>query len=105
MRRELAAVAADAAAPSAPRWRPGSPPSGPDARCDHAHTADTSNGAPTRSVFASTIAGCAGRLSRLAERACDVAMRGRRGEPDAVVQAMIDAAARRPAISAPMCSR
>ena len=59
---------------------------------DHALAADTSIGAPTRSVFASTIVGYAGRLSLLAERARDVAVRGRAGDPDAVAQAVIDAA-------------
>jgi hypothetical protein len=61
-------------------------------RLDHTLAADTSIGAPTRSVFASTIVGYAGRLSLLAERARDVAVRGRAGDPDAVAQAVINAA-------------
>ena len=61
-------------------------------RLDHALAADTSIGAPTRSVFASTIVGYAGRLTLLAERARDVAMRGRAGDPDAIAQAVVDAA-------------
>ncbi|TMQ10887.1 MAG: hypothetical protein E6J90_25580 [Deltaproteobacteria bacterium] len=61
-------------------------------RLDHALAADTSIGAPTRSVFAATIVGYAGRLPVLAERARDVAVRGQAGDPDAVAQAVIDAA-------------
>jgi hypothetical protein len=43
-------------------------------------------------AIASTMVDYAGRLSRLAERARDVALRARAGNPDAVAQVVIDAA-------------
>jgi hypothetical protein len=67
-------------------------------RLDHALAADASAGAdasigaPTRSVFASTIVGYADRLPLLAERARDVAARGRAGDPDHVADLVVDAA-------------
>jgi hypothetical protein len=61
-------------------------------RLDHALANDTSIGAPTRSVFASTITGYAGRLSLLEQRARDVAVRGRAADPDLVAEAVVEAA-------------
>lgn len=61
-------------------------------RLDHALATDTSIGAPTRSVFASTITGYAGRLSLLEQRARDVAARGRAADPDLVAASVVDAA-------------
>jgi len=61
-------------------------------RLDHALATDSSIGAPTRSVFASTIAGYAGRLPQLAQRARDVAVRGGAADPDGVADAVVDAA-------------
>jgi hypothetical protein len=61
-------------------------------RLDHVLAADTSIGPPTRSVFASTITGYAGRLPLLAQRARDVAARGGAADPDHVAGAVIDAA-------------
>jgi hypothetical protein len=61
-------------------------------RLDHALAHDTSIGAPTRSVFASTIAGYAGRLSLLEQRARDVAVRGRAPDPDRVAECVVEAA-------------
>lgn len=59
---------------------------------DHTLAGDTSIGAPTRSVFASTVVGYAGRLSLLGDRARDVAVRGRAGDPDTVARAVVEAA-------------
>ena len=61
-------------------------------RLDHALAHDTSIGAPTRSVFASTITGYAGRLSLLEQRARDVAVRGRAADPDLVAESVVEAA-------------
>jgi hypothetical protein len=61
-------------------------------RLDHALATDTSIGAPTRSVFASTITGYAGRLSLLEQRARDVAVRGRAAAPDLVAASVVEAA-------------
>src|SRR4051812_24221652 len=61
-------------------------------RLDHALANDTSIGAPTRSVFASTITGYAGRLSLLEQRARDVAVRGRAADPDLAAEAVVEAA-------------
>ena len=61
-------------------------------RLDHALASDSSIGAPTRSVFASTITGYAGRLSLLEQRARDVAVRGRAADPDRVAEAVVEAA-------------
>jgi len=61
-------------------------------RLDHVLALDTSIGAPTRSVFSSTIVGYAGRLSLLAQRARDVAVRGRAADPDQIADAVLDAA-------------
>jgi hypothetical protein len=61
-------------------------------RLDHRLAADASIGAPTRSVFASTIVGYAGRLPLLAQRARDVAERGRAADPDQISEVVLDAA-------------
>jgi hypothetical protein len=61
-------------------------------RLDHALASDTSIGAPTRSVFASTITGYAGRLSLLEQRARDVAVRGRAADPDRIAESVVEAA-------------
>lgn len=61
-------------------------------RLGHALANDTSIGAPTRSVFASTITGYAGRLPLLEQRARDVAARGRAGDPDRVAESVVEAA-------------
>ena len=61
-------------------------------RIDHALAADASIGAPTRSVFSSTITGYAGRLPLLAQRARDVAVRGGAADPDRIAEAVVDAA-------------
>lgn len=61
-------------------------------RLDHALAADTSIGAPTRSVFSSTIVGYAGRLPLLAQRARDVAERGGAADPDGIAGAVLGAA-------------
>jgi hypothetical protein len=59
---------------------------------DFALATDTSIGAPTRNVFATTIANYAGRLELLAERVRDVAERGGAREPAAVADAVLGAA-------------
>ena len=61
-------------------------------RLDHALAADTSIGAPTRSVFSSTIVGYAGKLPLLAQRARDVAARGSSADPDRIAEAVLEAA-------------
>jgi len=61
-------------------------------RLDHALTMDASIGAPTRSVFASTIVGYADRIPLLAQRARDVAARGRATDPDAIAGVVVAAA-------------
>lgn len=61
-------------------------------RLEHALAADTSIGTPTRKVFATTIVGYANALGLLAERARDVAARGRAPDPDAVADAVVGAA-------------
>jgi hypothetical protein len=61
-------------------------------RLDHALASDSSIGAPTRSVFASTITGYAGRLSLLEQRARDVAVRGRAADPDRIAESVVEAA-------------
>lgn len=61
-------------------------------RLDHTLAHDTSIGAPTRNVFASTITGYAGRLSLLEQRARDVAVRGRAADPDLVAESVVAAA-------------
>jgi hypothetical protein len=61
-------------------------------RLDHGLAADTSIGAPTRSVFASTIVRYAGNLALLAQRARDVAVRGGAADPDAIAEAVVEAA-------------
>lgn len=60
-------------------------------RLDHALASDTSIGAPTRNVFASTITGYAERLSLLEQRARDVALRGRAADPDLVAESVVAA--------------
>jgi len=61
-------------------------------RLDHALHADSSIGAPTRSVFASTIVGYANQLPLLAQRARDLAARGRAPDPDAIADLVVGAA-------------
>lgn len=61
-------------------------------RLDHVLAADTAIPAPTRKVFASTIISYANRLPLLAERVRDVASRARAGNPDAIADAVVDAA-------------
>jgi hypothetical protein len=61
-------------------------------RLDHALAADTSIAAPTRRVFAQTVASYAGRLELLEQRARDVAARGGARDPDAVTALVVDAA-------------
>lgn len=63
-------------------------------RLDHALAADTSIAAPTRNVFALTIVGYANRLTLLESRARDIATRGRSPDPEAVVDAVVEAARR-----------
>jgi hypothetical protein len=62
-------------------------------RLDHVLADDTSIAPPTRKVFATTIVGYASDLGLLAQRARDVAARGRAADPDAVA-AVVTAAAR-----------
>lgn len=61
-------------------------------RLDHVLAADTSIGAPTRNVFATTIVGYAGKLPLLAQRARDVAARGSAADPDRIAESVLDAA-------------
>jgi hypothetical protein len=61
-------------------------------RLDHALAADTSIAAPTRRVFAQTIATYAGKLDLLDSRARDVAARGGARDPDAVTALVVEAA-------------
>jgi len=61
-------------------------------RLDHALADDTSIGAPTRKVFAQTIASYAANLEALGDRVRDLATRGRSPNPEAVVRAVLDAA-------------
>ena len=61
-------------------------------RLEHLLAADTSIGAPTRSVFSSTIVGYAGKLPLLTQRARDVAARGRAADPDQTAELVLDAA-------------
>ena len=61
-------------------------------RLDHALASDTSIAAPTRRVFASTVASYATSLPLLAERVRDIAARGRAADPDAIAEAVVAAA-------------
>ena len=61
-------------------------------RLEHVLAADTSIGPPTRKVFASTVTGYADNLSLLAERARDIAERGRAVDPEAVADVIVTAA-------------
>jgi hypothetical protein len=61
-------------------------------RLEHALAGETSIGAPTRNVFAQTITAYARDLPLLAERARDVAARGRAAAPDHVAGLVVDAA-------------
>ena len=61
-------------------------------RLDHGLAADTSIAAPTRRVFAQTIASYAGKLDLLEQRARDVAARGGARDPDAIAALVIEAA-------------
>ncbi len=61
-------------------------------RLDHVLASDTSIGAPTRKVFAQTIASYATNLGGLAERVRDLATRGRASDPEAIASAVVVAA-------------
>ena len=61
-------------------------------RLDHALADDTTIAAPTRKVFAQTVASYAGRLPLLAERVRDLAARGRAPDPDRTADAVVEAA-------------
>jgi hypothetical protein len=61
-------------------------------RLDHVLANDTAIAAPTRKVFASTIVSYAHRISLLAERVRDVAVRAGAAHADAIAQSVIDAA-------------
>ncbi|HWO24541.1 MAG TPA: hypothetical protein VNO30_37620 [Kofleriaceae bacterium] len=61
---------------------------------EDALAADTSIGTPTRKVFATTVVAYASDLGLLAERAREVAVRGRAADPDAVAGAVVGAARR-----------
>ncbi len=61
-------------------------------RLEHALADDTTIAAPTRKVFAQTIASYAGRLSLLGDRVRDLAARGRAPDPDRTADAVLDAA-------------
>lgn len=61
-------------------------------RLEHALASDSSIGAPTRKVFASTITGYADNLGLLADRVRDLAARGRSPAPDQVAEAVVEAA-------------
>lgn len=61
-------------------------------RLEHALADDPSIAPPTRSVFAHTVVGYAGRLSLLEERARDVAARGGAADPARVADAVASAA-------------
>lgn len=61
-------------------------------RLDHALVSDSSIGPPTRKVFAATVADYATDLSRLFERAREVAERGRAADPGGVAALVVEAA-------------
>jgi hypothetical protein len=61
-------------------------------RLDHALAHDTTIAAPTRKVFAQTIASYAGRLPLLGDRVRDLAVRGRAPDPDRTADAVVEAA-------------
>ncbi len=61
-------------------------------RIDHDLASDTSIGAPTRKVFATTIVRYAGDLALLAERVREQATKGRAPAPDLVATAVVEAA-------------
>ncbi len=61
-------------------------------RLDRALADDVSLGAPTRKVFAQTIASYADNLGSLGDRVRDLAARGRAPDPEGVTNAVIDAA-------------
>ena len=61
-------------------------------RLDHALAGDSSIGAPTRTVFATTIIGYVDKLDLLGQRARDVAARGRAPDPDRIAELVLDAA-------------
>lgn len=61
---------------------------------DHALADDTSIGAPSRKVFASTIVGYVDKLDLLEQRARDLAMRGGAADAAGVAEAVVDAAQR-----------
>lgn len=61
-------------------------------RLDHSLAVDTSIGAPTRSVFASTIIAYAANLPLLAQRARDIAARGGAVDPEEIADVVVRAA-------------
>ena len=61
-------------------------------RLDRALADDVSLGAPTRKVFAQTVASYADNLGSLGDRVRDLAVRGRAPDPEAVTSAVLDAA-------------
>ena len=61
-------------------------------RLDHALAAESSIAAPTRSVFAATVASYQHQLPLLAQRAHDVAARGGAARPDEVARWVVEAA-------------
>jgi len=58
-------------------------------RLDHALASDSSIGTPTRNVFAATIVGYEHDLPLLAQRAHDIALRGRAPDPDHVADLVV----------------
>ncbi|MEO8699547.1 MAG: hypothetical protein ABI867_05860 [Kofleriaceae bacterium] len=61
-------------------------------RLDHVLASDTTIGAPTRKVFATTVVGYANNLPLLAQRVRDVAARGGSTDPDHLAEAVVVAA-------------
>lgn len=61
-------------------------------RLEHALADDTSLGAPTRRVFAQTVASYAGDLALLGDRVRELAARARAHNPEAVARAVVEAA-------------
>ena len=61
-------------------------------RLDHVLASDSSIGAPTRKVFAQTVASYATNLGGLAERVRDLATRGRSPDSEGIATAVVEAA-------------
>jgi len=61
---------------------------------EHALAGDTSIGAPTRNVFASTVVSYIHQLDVLRGRARDVAARGRAADPDEIARVVVECAER-----------